>query len=103
MPQEGLELCDGVDAAPPTRGLAPVLLHCPSSLPTHCLFGRCQRRSGVISLSLPLPDIAFLLSPIAGVRNHSHAVNVMHNTPRFCPPGATSESLSPSPAAPWCS
>lgn len=61
MPQECLELCDGVDAAPnPSTGTGPMFF----LLSTHYLFGHCQRGRGVISLSFPLPDMAFLLSPM---------------------------------------
>lgn len=105
MPQEHSELCDGVDAAPNLgTGTSPTALSFFFARPLP-LWSLPEREWGHFFVP-SLPRHGFSAVPYAGMRNHSHGVNVMvkpwPTPPRFCPPGATSESLSPSPAAPWC-
>lgn len=103
MAQECSELCDGVDAGT-NLGTSPTAL---SFLFAHPLplWSLPERERGHFFVPSPSRH-GFSAVPYARVRNHSHGVNVMGKpwpAPRiFVPPGATSESLSPSPAAPWC-
>lgn len=106
MPQEGLELCDGVDAVPnPGTGTGPTAL---SFLFAHPLplWSLPEEEWGHFFVPSP-PRHSFSAVPYCRYEKPltwgQCYAQALANTPRFCPPGATSESLSPSPAAPWCS
>lgn len=76
MPQEGLELCDGVDTAPnPGTGTSPTTL---SFLFAHPLplWSLSEGEWGHYFIPSP-PRHGFSAVPYADMRNHSHGVNVM--------------------------